>query len=1164
MPGLKAVTRGLKPARISALPLAGREAEEYPCSWELPLLGAEDHRMDVVAWLRGLGLERYEAAFRDNDVDGEVLPELTSDDLISIGVTSVGHRRKLLAAIASLRAEMPAATVTTASRDSPEPAAAAATAERRQLTVMFCDLVGSTALSARLDPEDLREVIGAYHRAVAEVVAGFDGFLAKYMGDGVLVYFGYPQAHEDDAERAVRAGLGLIDAVGRLEVKSAELQARVGIGTGLVVVGDLIGSGESQERGVVGDTPNLAARLQGLAEPNTVLTDGGTRRLLGNLFEYRDLDAVEIKGFPDPVKVWQVLRPSTVESRFEALRTVRLTPLVGRDDEIELLMRRWLRAKEGEGQIVLLAGEPGLGKSRMAAAISERLGSEPHRRLRYFCSPQHRESPLYPFITHLERAAGFTREDPPELKLEKLDALLARSGESSAETAALFADLLGLAAESRYPPPPDDPQRRRELTFAAMLDQFGRLARRGPVLLILEDGHWIDSTSLELVEMMIEQVPRLPVLFVLTFRPEFTPPWTGAPHVTSLMMSRLNSRETAALAEQTAAGKALPPEILDQIVQRADGIPLFIEELTKTILESCLIREEDGQYRLDGPLPSVAIPSSLQASLMARLDRLSPIKEVAQIGSAIGREFSYQLMAAVAPHKNAELEAALGQLVDSGLVFCRGEPPHGSFIFKHALVQDAAYSTLLRSQRQELHFRIGKALEERFPETAETQPEILAHHYALGGVLDQAIGYWRKAGERALRRSATTEAVQHLTHAIELTRSLPTAPDRDRRELDLHLALGRMIRMVKGMAAPDTLHVFSRAHELLDEDASVEEHITVLYGLWGVHYARAEHAAAHAVSQECLTLAERHRNDEAAALGHYILGDTLWATGAFSEARSHLDHILKLYGSFDESGAAGRFQHNYDVNALAFLAWSLWPLGYPAQASRAATQTIRRARQVGHVPLMAFALHCGALLETGFGDDDEPDSGIADEAVAFSVQHGVAAYELWARFWQGAAIARRGDPHQGADVMRASMEAAATIEAKLFRPLHLGQLANAYARLDQPETAIGLLDEALATSEETKERLFDAELHRRRGDLFLILGNASQAETTLEEALTVARAQNARLWELRAATSLARLWRKQRRHVEARDLLEPVYGWFTEGFDTADLRRARALLNGLQ
>jgi class 3 adenylate cyclase/predicted ATPase len=1106
--------------------------------------------MTVATWLQSLALGQYEKIFLDNAIDLAILPELTEGDLEKLGVL-LGHRKIMLRAIAAQ--SVPGET----------PWRQRESAERRQLTVLFCDLAASTELSARLDPEDFRELLGTYHAAVRKAIKRFDGFIAKYMGDGVLIYFGYPRAHEDDAERAVRAGLELAAGIARIKAGSAYLASRIGIATGLVVVGDLIGSGEARERGVVGDTPNLAARLQGLAEPNTVLTDQGTRRLLGNLFEYRDLNAVEIKGFPDPIKVWQVLRPSAVESRFEALRTVRMTPLVGRDDEIELLMRRWSRAKEGEGQIVLLAGEPGVGKSRVAEAISERLGSQPHRRLRYFCSPQHRDSPLYPFIANLERAADFTRDDPPELKLEKLDALLAQSGESPAETAALFADLLGLAAESRYPPPPDDPQQRRDLTFAAMLDQLRRLARRKPVLLIVEDGHWIDSTSLELVTMIIEQVPRLPVLLVLTFRPDFTPPWTGEPHVTSLMLSRLGDRETAALAEHTA-GKVLPPEILDQIVQRADGIPLYIEELTKTILESRLVREEDGQYRLDGPLPSVAIPSSLQASLMARLDRLSPVKEVAQIGSAIGREFSYQLLAAVAPHENAELEATLGQLVDSGLVFRRGEPPHDSFIFKHALVQDAAYSTLLRGQRQELHFRIGKALEERFAEIGETQPEILAHHYAQGGVLDKAIGYWRKAGERALRRSATAEAVQHLTHAIELTRSLPAAADRDRRELDLHLALGRMIRMVKGIAAPDTLHVFSRARELLDEDASVEEHITVLYGLWGVHYARAEHAAAWEVSKQCLALAERHRHDEAAALGHYILGDTMWATGAFAEARSHLEHILKLYEPLYESGAAQRFQHNYDVNALAFLAWSLWPLGYPEQAARAATRTISRARQVGHVPLLAFALHCGALLDAGFGDDDERGTGIADEAVAFCVQHGVAAYELWARFWQGAAFARRSDLHRGIDVMRASMAAAATIEAKLFRPLHLGQLASAYSHLDQPETAIGLLDEALATSETTKERLFDAELHRRRGDLFLILGNASQAEAALGEALTVARAQNARLWELRAATSLARLWRKQRRHVQARDLLEPLYGWFTEGFDTPDLRHAKILLNELR
>jgi class 3 adenylate cyclase/predicted ATPase/DNA polymerase III delta prime subunit len=1113
--------------------------------------------MTISAWLQSLSLGQYEKAFADNAVDLEILADLTDADLEKLGVL-LGHRKIMLRAIAAL-----------GSRVEPPPSAEASWrfrdgAERRQLTVMFCDLVSSTELSTRLDPEDLREVLGIYHATIREGIGRFDGFVARYMGDGVLVLFGYPQAHEDDAERAVRAGLRLVGRVAQIKVGPSNLAARIGIATGLVVVGELIGSGTAQERDVVGDTPNLAARLQGLAGPNTVLIDSGTRQLLGQLFEYRDLIPVEVKGFPDPIETWQVLRPSAIDSRFEALRTTALTPLVGRDDEIELLMRRWSRAKGGEGQVILLSGEPGVGKSRIAAAISEHLGNEPHRRLRYFCSPQHRDSPFYPFIVQLERAAGFTREDTPELKFEKLEQLLSRAGKSRPETVALFADLLAVSAEELFEPPSADAQQRRELTFVAMLDELQKLSLQTPILMVLEDIHWIDSTSLDLVTMIIEEVPRLPVLFVLTFRPDFQPPWTGQPQVTTLTLGRLGQRETIVLAEQTAAGKALPPEILAQIVQRADGIPLFIEELTKTILESRLVREENGQYQLDGPLPPLAIPSSLQASLMARLDRLALVKEVAQIGSAIGREFSYQLLAAVSLRSDAELATVLAQLIDSGLVFRRGEPAHGSFVFKHALVQDAAYSTLLRAQRHELHLRIGKSLEERFPETVETQPEILAHHYTQAGLLDPAIGYWRQAGERALRRSATAEAVQHLTRAIELTRSLPSAHDRDRQELDLHLALGRMIRMVKGIAAPDTLHVFSRAHELLDEDASVDEHITVLYGLWGVHYVRAEHGAAREVSEECLVLAERHGHDEAAALGHYIMGDSLWATGAFAEARCHLECVLKLCKPIDENGATARFQHNYDVNALAFLAWCLWPLGYLEQAARAASQTIARARQIGHVPLLAFALHCGVLLDAGFAHEAEPGSALADESVAFCVQHGVAAYELWARFWQGAAIARRGDLHEGVKIMRAAMDAAAKIDAKLFRPLHLGQLASAYARLDQPETAITLLEEALVMAETTKERLFDPELHRRRGELLLTLNNAGQGETALAEALTVARAQNARLWELRAAMSLARLRRTQHRPAEARDLLKPVYSSFTEGFATLDLRQARTLLSELE
>ena len=551
--------------------------------------------MDIAAWLHSLGMQQYEAAFHDNDVDVEVLPEMTADDLINFGVTSVGHRRKLLAAIAALRSE---------------PVPAAPVAERRQLTVMFCDLVGSTALSARLDPEDLREVIAAYHRAVAEVVAGFDGFVAKYMGDGVLIYFGYPRAHEDDAERAVRAGLGVIDAVGRLDVKSVKLQARVGIATGLVVVGDLIGEGSAQEQSVVGETPNLAARLQALAEPDAVVIAAGTRRLVGDLFEYRDLGAVEVKGIAAPVPAWQVLRPSVVASRFEALRGSALTPLVGRDEEIDLLLRRWARAKAGDGQVVLVSGEPGLGKSRITAALEERLHAEPHLRLRYFCSPYHQDSALFPFIDQLGRAAGFARDDPPAARLEKLEALLARAAPPD-EDVAFLADLLSLPASERHPLPNLSPQRKKERTLEALIRQLEGLARQQPVVMVFEDAHWIDPTSRELLDLTVERVRSLPVLLIVTFRPEFQPPWTGQPQVTMLALNRLDRRDRTALVAQIAGGKALPDEVIDQIADRTDGVPLFVEELTKSVLESGLLREEADRYVLDRRVAAIRDPDDL-------------------------------------------------------------------------------------------------------------------------------------------------------------------------------------------------------------------------------------------------------------------------------------------------------------------------------------------------------------------------------------------------------------------------------------------------------------------------------------------------------------------------------------------------------------------------
>jgi class 3 adenylate cyclase len=639
---------------------------------------------------------------------------------------------------------------------------ARASAERRQLTVMFCDLVNSTVLSARLDPEDMGDVLRVYHDGCAKIVARFEGFVAKYMGDGVLVYFGYPHAHEDDAERAVRAGLALVEAIGATVLPlpgELKLQLRVGIATGLVVVGDLIGSGAAQEEAVVGETPNLAARLQGLAAPNAVVIGADTRRLTGGLFEYRDLGAATLKGFADPVQAWQVVGPSAIESRFEALHaTSTTTPLIGRDEELDLLMRRWQHAKRGDGRVVLLSGEPGIGKSRVTEAIEERLSGEPHIRLRFFCSPHHADTALHPIVSQLEHAAGFERDDNVERRLGKLEAILAPSTKDTKQATALLADLLSIGGD-RYPPPNLNPQRRKEETLEALFAQAAGLAAHRPVLMVFEDVHWIDPISLELLELMVERVSSLRVLLIMTFRPEFQSPWTGDAHVTTLALNRLGRQHGAELVKCLTGNKHLPSAILDQITAHADGVPLFVEELTKAVLESGLLRDAGDQYVLTGPVPPLAIPTTLHASLMARLDRLAPIREVSQIGAAIGREFSYELLAALVPLPESTLQEAVERLVRSELVFCRGRPPNATYTFKHALIRDAAYATLLRSRRQELHARIAQVLEDQFPDTVELHPEILAHHWSQAGLVEKAAFY---AGRTWLHADGYQRRKEHL------------------------------------------------------------------------------------------------------------------------------------------------------------------------------------------------------------------------------------------------------------------------------------------------------------------------------------------------------------------------------------------------------------------
>ena len=884
-------------------------------------------------------------------------------------------------------------------------------AERRQLTVMFCDLVGSTALATRLDPEDLREVYGTYHQCVAETISRHDGFVAKYMGDGVLAYFGYPQAQEDDTERAVRAGLELADAVGAIKAES-RLSARIGIATGIVVVGDLIGSGSAQEQAVVGETPNLAARLQALAEPNTVVIGQITRRLLGNLFEYRDLGAVELKGFAEPARAYQVLRQSTIESRFEALHSSALTPLVGRADEIELLLRRWAQAKEGEGHIILLSGEPGIGKSRITMAVQERLSDEPHTRVRYFCSPHHRDSPFHPFIAQLERAADLAREDPPQAKLDKLETLLSQSRRDLAESAPFLADLLALPSLGRYPPLPSEPKRRRERILAALIDHLEALASERPVLVIFEDAHWIDSSSLEVLDAIVERVPRLPMLFLLTFRPEFEPRWAGRPHASLLTLDRLGEPEAARLAERVAGAKTLPTEVADGIVQRADGIPLFIEELTKNLLEASLLREQEGRYVLDGPLPPLAIPSSLHASLLARLDRLSPVKEIAQIAAALGREFSYDVVAAVANRSDEHVCEALRQLTEAGLVFPHGAPPSAAFRFKHALVQDTAYGTLLRGQKQQLHARIGRVLEQRYPELAEKQPEILAHHFTQAGLAQQAAEHGLAAGRRAAARSANSEAISHYTRALDVLATMPATKERDRLELEVLVELGVPLIATFGYSSLELERAYTRA-QTLSEDLSGSPYLfKVTRGLWNHAASGGRSQEALERSRQLLTVADKGQNPIQRAIARRAHGTDLIFQGQHQAGLKLLRDGSALWDSHGTTAEVIAHGDDPDSVGRAYIAWALWFLGYPEQSSEVMERAISSAERLSFPFITTFAFNLGAILDISSGAFTSALRR-AERALAISVNHSIPQRAAHALMCSGRALASLGDAERG-------------------------------------------------------------------------------------------------------------------------------------------------------
>ena len=1117
--------------------------------------------MDISAWLRGLGLERYEQAFRENAIDEAILPKLTAEDLRDLGVAAVGHRRILFDAIAALRAETFRDT-TEHSREPDRSDGKASEAERRQLTVMFADLVGSTALSTRLDPEDLRSVIGAYHKCVADTVAQFDGFVAKYMGDGVLAYFGYPQAHENDAERAVRAGLAFVGAVGKLgDGAGMALRARVGIATGLVVVGELCGEGTVQEHQVIGESPNLAARLQALAEPNAVVIDGNTRCLLGELFEYRALGSVPIKGFGAPVPVWQVTGASAVDSRFEALRATR-TPLVGREEEIELLVRRWQHATDGEGCVVLIAGEPGIGKSRISQTVVERLSSESCTPLRLFCSPHHRNSALYPIINELERAAGFRRNDTDRQRLDKLELVLAPATNDLSEAVPLIADLLSVPTGDRYPELNLTPQKRKEKTLRALLERVEVLAANQPALMVFEDVHWIDPTSLELLDLIIDRVPTLRVLLVVTFRPEFTSPSIGRPNVTLLSLSRLPPRQRAEMITCVTGGRGLPREVADQIVERSDGVPLFIEEMTKAVVESGVLTESGDRYTLTGPVPPLAIPTTLQGSLLARLDRLAPTREVAQIAAALGRKFSHELISAVASLSHQQMDDALARLVSAELIFRRGIPPDAEYTFKHALVQEAAYSTLLRGQRQQLHARIAATLEERFPEIVMSQPELLAQHCAEGDMTEKAIAYCLAAGEQALARSAVVEAVARLRKGLTLLTSLPDNARRWRYELDLQITLGRALIATRGQGARAVGEAYARARQLCEQLEGPAQLLPVLFGQWVHCLLRGELISARRSAAELLQLGTSRADASVKFVARRCSGVTDLYLGEFTAARADLEQGLALFDPAQRSVYAALEAYDAHVAMLSYLSRTLVSLGYLDQARVRRDAALAEAAKLGHAFTLAHALFLACLDAWSFKSEHALVRH-AEELAALSAEHDFALFSAGASLFRGWCIVALRPGQQETALLDEALAAWRATGSMLLVPFFLLLLADASGKAGQREEGLRRLDEVARLVETTQELWIESEMHRVRGELLAASGNRAAAEEAFCRAVDVARRQSAKLWEMRAATSLARLRCDQGRRTEARDLLAPMYGWFTEGFDTPDLKEAKALLEQL-
>jgi len=1112
-------------------------------------------RPTLAEWLGRHGLGQYAQRFAENNIDYSVLPDLTEDDLEKLGVL-LGHRKKLLRAIGAVRARSQTRDTSKVSLAGTEatPPAQRRDAEFRQITVMFCDLVGSTELSVKLDPEDLQKLVDAYRRECSTAIRRYGGEVARYFGDGVMAFFGWPRAHEDNALRAVHAALEIVSGVTNIS-GPVTLACRVGVCSGPVVVGDIGNSANSLSLDAVGETPNIAARLQILAAINTVVISESTRRLASAAFDLQDLGRQELKGVTEPVHVYRVLAAKNASSRFEAAHPGSLTPLVGRSSELSLLLDRWEKVKEGDGQAILLSGIPGVGKSRLLHELKSRIQEEPHLLLHHQCSPYHTQSAFFPVIEQIEQAAQLTAREADADKIAKLQAYLPRLTDGSIEPLLLIAKLLSITTENRKELSELTPQQIKNRTISTLVDMLLAYSMQRPTLCIFEDAHWLDPSTLELVELIISRIGHARVMLIVSCRPEFRPTWLAHANITTHSLTRLSQTEVRTMIRDVLRGGSIPQQLVDQIIEKADGVPLFIEELTSSTLSAPL--RTRGTFTA-----SLRVPETLSDALMERLDRVAPSRRVAQIAAVIGREFSHNLLSAASQVDEDNMQSALSLLEQADIIYRVGVSPFVRFAFKHALLRDAIYDTLLRSKRQQIHADIAAILQRDFPQLVENQPEVLAHHYQEAGNHQLAIRCWFESGQRAVAHSANVEAIANFRKALQLLNALQETPERTKQEIDIQLALGIPLIAVQGYAAAETREAFSRARALCLRLGNIPEYFQALFGSWGNLWMGGNNRDALGMADEFLTRSRALSDPVLLMVAHRVIGSTLLTLGDFQSSSSHFEETIRLSTGREKQQLYNLYMVEPRAASLLLLSWDLWFLGHPDQSLSRVSEALALAQDLGQPYTVAFAHYMTSVVHLLRGDAAR---GLESAGKSFEIsqEQRFSLYVTLSRISRGRAICDLGRLEEGRAEIELGIDEARRSGVGFMLPMMDSWLAEVHAKIGENERALAIVERALTDIGDVTGRAWEAELHRQRAQILLAFdpSKVTEAESYLKKSIEVALGQSAKSLELRAATSLAEFWRMQGRADEARALLEPIYRWFREGAETADLRRARATLN---